>query len=247
MNDAKIGRRMLGLISLIVFCLGVFLTTGAQANWLYLESGVAKDLTAKEVVKVEKHTESNLLLFSGIEIRCAKIEGNDLLLEPGNATTALASGKMAFSECHTFNKGTATPKCDPLNQPIVTGLKIAVIFHEGKNYLLAGGLEGKPFTTLEFDEEFCSLVETSEVAGALVFECGQLNGFGVFVGEDCANHAVSHLVKQAPQALFPGDEVKFGLNKASLDGIVKVEFAGLHQGQSWSGEVGEESKEECGG
>ena len=205
-----------------------FMAAGAQANWKV----EAKELTANEEVKVSTHKEFNLLLSNGIEIRCASIQGEDLLLA---GKSSEATGKVAFGSCHTFLKGTAESACDPINQPIVAGVKAHLVLSSSKNYLLLEPLAGQPFTTLEFGTK-CALVETSEITGTLVFECGLLKE-AKFVGEDCANHQVSHLLQQAPAASFPKDVFRFGELNASLAGIAAVELAGALEGKSWSGTV----------
>ena len=205
-----------------------FMAAGAQANWKV----EAKELTANEEVKVSTHKEFNLLLSNGIEIRCASIQGEDLLLA---GKSSEATGKVAFGSCHTFLKGTAESACDPINQPIKAAGKANLILSSSKNYVLFSPEAGKPFTTIEFSV-FCALLETDEVTGNLVAECGLLSA-GVFVGEDCANHQVSHLLQQAPAASFPKDVLKFGDLSATLDGIAAAELGGTHAGKSWSGTV----------
>ena len=238
MSHGKYGLRAFGLVIVAALGLMAFMAAGAQANWLYLEAGKAVELTVAEPVKVAVHekSEGNLLLSNGIEIRCAVIEGQKLELLPGSPTTATATGSVSFSTCHTFNKGTAASACDPTNQPIIAGGTAKVILHsDKKNYVLFSPLTGQPFTTILFGAK-CALVESSEVTGNLVAECGHLVT-GAFTQEDCATHAVSHLLRQAPAALFPSDKLQFGELGATLDGIAAVELSGTHKGASWSGEV----------
>lgn len=243
MSYTNNGISTFSLSLIAILGLMIFLAGGAQANWLLLlANGTLDELTGDtEGVKVKEHSELiSLLLSNGVKIRCETLAGEDVLLQPGNATTAEATGKVAFSNCHTFDKnGTAAPKCDPLNQPVKASGKAHIILHGGKNYMLFNppeGLEGF-FAIVKIDEELCALIETSEVTGSLVAECGQLNKSGIFVGEDCKVHAVSHLLQQAPQALFPSDELRFGELKASLDGIANLELAEDGIGLAWSGEV----------
>jgi len=242
MSHGKYGLRAFGLTIVAALGLMAFMAAGAQANWLYLEGGVAHELTSNELVEVTKHSADGTLLIEGVNasILCQKIQGNDLLLIPGNATTATATGKVAFSECVTLEKSTGkeVKNCNPLNQPIEAAGKAKVILHtNGQNYVLFEPEAGKPFTTIKFGE-LCALIETSNVTGSLVAECGELNASSVFVQEDCKIHQVKHLLRQAPEALFPSDILKFGAHKATIDGIVAAELAGVgHKGQSWSGEV----------
>lgn len=240
MSHGKHGLRAFGLTIVAAFGLMAFMAVGAQANWLYLEGTTAVELTKNELVKVAKHTEDGTLEIEGINasVLCKKIEGEDLLLVPGNATTATATGSVAFSECVTLEKksGLEQPKCTPENQPIKAAGKAKIVLHtNGQNYVLFEPEEGKPFTTIKFPET-CALIETSNVTGSLVAECGELSG-GAFVQEDCKNHQVSHLLQQASTELFTSDELKFGSHKASIKGIVSVELAGEHAKASWSGEV----------
>jgi hypothetical protein len=107
----------------------------------------------------------------------------------------------------------------------------------GSVHCETGSKTGLPFTTLEFNSKTCSLPEFDEVKGNLVAECGLLNGSGVFVGNDCAEHMTFHLLQQAAAALFPTDVLKFGKKAATLAGIAKIELAGNHAGKSWAGTV----------
>lgn len=236
MSYKMVGLKALGLSFLAAFGLAAIVAADAQANWLYLEGGVAKELIANELIKASAHQEVSLLFLggelNGVEIRCATIEGEDLLLI---AKSSEAAGKVAFNNCHTFHNGTKAPLCDPSNQPVKAAGKAHLILVEGKNYLLFEPNTGGSFTTFEFDEELC-LFLSIEIFGSFTAECGQLNGSGVFVGEDCAIHQVSRLLKQAPNAVST-DKLTYGLSTLSLDGIAKAELAGALAGRSWSGEV----------
>lgn len=241
MSHKKHGLRAFGLTLIAALGLMAFMAVSAQANWLVLLNGETLELAAKEEVKVETHQEGNLLYKNstgtGIEVRCGTVVGEDLLLAPGTKEEATASGKVAFSKCKTFTEGTPQEKCDPINQPIKAGGTAKIFLHEKtRNYVLFSPESGEVFTEIKFSLS-CALTETNKVKGFLVAECGLLNGEGKFVGNDCKEHMTSHLLKQAPAALFPNDKLKFGNASAELDGIAKVELAGKDAGQSWSGEV----------
>lgn len=230
MSGTRNGLMALSLYFLVAVGLMAFMAGPAQAAWLITPSGT-------ELIKVSMHQEGNLLLSSGVEVKCATIASEDLLLELDSPTETSAKGGVAFNKCHTFKKGIAAPTCDPVNQPIKASLSAHVVLHEGKNYVLFEPNVGERFTEIEFDEELCALVEISEIRGSLVAECGQLTGEGKFSGEDCKNQAISHLLQPATQALSPKDNLKFGELGASVDGIVKAELGGGNTGDSWSGEV----------
>jgi hypothetical protein len=195
------------------------------------------------LIKVSKDgtTTDFSLLITGVNltILCQKIEGKDVLLEPGTATTAPASGKVAFSECKGIEKssGKVQANCEPQNQPIEAAGKALIILHtNGQNYILFEPESGKPFTTIKFSE-LCALTETSNVTGELIAECGLLNGSGVFVREDCKEHQQVHLLQQASETLFPG-QLKYGTHVATIDGIATAETSGApFAGLSWSGEA----------
>jgi len=247
MSHGKYGLKAFGLAIVAALGLMAFMAVGAQANWLYLEGGVAHELTSNELVEVTKHSSDGTLLIEGVNIQflCQTITGGDVLLEPGNATTANATGKVEFGTCTAIEKSTGkeAAKCNPINQPIKAAGKAKIFLHtNGQNYVLfepnknaKGELE--PFAVIEVSE-LCALTETSKVTGSLVAECGELNASSVFVQEDCKNHQVKHLLRQAPEALFPTHILKYGTHKSTIDGIAAAELAGVgHKGQSWSGEV----------
>jgi hypothetical protein len=237
MSHRKNGLRALGLTIVAALGLMAFMAAGAQAHWLILEEGKAVVLAGhNEAVTVGKHTEDGTLLIAGVnlEILCQKIEGIDVLIEPGTATTAPASGKVAFNECKGIEKSTkkVVGNCAPINQPIEAAGKALVILHtNAQNYVLFEPESGKPFTTIKFSE-LCALTETTNVTGELVAECGELSA-GAFVQEDCNKHQVTHLLRQASETLFPS-QLKYGTHVATVDGIAT---AALASGKSWSGEV----------
>ena len=160
-------------------------------------------------------------------------------LLPGIPSVAQAEGHLLFSECTSPNAGA---NCNPhsAGEPagsILAGGRAYIILHtDGKNYVLLEGLKGGPFTTVEYGA-LCSLEGPFKVTGSIVAECGKLEPAGTFVQVDCKIHQVKQLLRQAPQALFPNDVLKFGINAALLDGIAAVELNGAHAGQAWSGEV----------
>ena len=240
MSYRKYGLRAFGLSIIAVLGLMAFMAAGAQASWLYLLSnGTLDELTSgTELVEVLKDEEGNLLLSNGIEIKCAVVKGEDLLLEGSTEKgKALAKGKVAFSECKTFNKGVKAESCNPTNQPLQAAGTAHVILHNGINYVLfAPNAGGESFTEIIFGPK-CALVESSEVTGELVAECGELNGSKQFVEGDCATHRVQQYLRAAlSQSLF-GASLKFGELGASLDGIAIAELAGTREGLAWSGEV----------
>lgn len=232
MSHGKHGSTAIILTLLVSLGLMTFITPAAQANWLYLENAP---------VEVIRHTEDVTLLVEGVNVQvlCKNIQGENVLLEEGNATTAPASGTVLFSECTGVEKSTGKEQknCNPINQPIKATGKAKIVLHtNGQNYFLFEPETGKSFTLVEFSE-LCALVETNKVTGSFVGECGELNGLNEFVQEDCKNYQVTHLLHQAPEALFPSDVLKFGAHKASIDGIAAATLTGAFKGDSWSGEV----------
>ena len=244
MNQGKHGLRAFGLAIVAVLGLMALMAAGAQANWLILlkenDPTSIDTPTSNVLVKVVKHTADMTDLITGVNlsILCKKIEGDDVLLIPGTATTATASGTLLFSECEGIEKSTGktAANCKPAEPIQAAGKMLTVLHTNGRNYLLFEPESGKPFTTIKFSE-LCALTETSNITGELVFECGLLNGSGVFVGEDCKNHQKVHLMQQAPEALFPG-QLKYGTHVSTVDGIVADELVGApFTGLSWSGEA----------
>ena len=64
MSCRKHGPGVLGLLVTAMLGLMGLMASGAQANWLYLEGGVAHELAANETVAVSAHTDFTLLVPS---------------------------------------------------------------------------------------------------------------------------------------------------------------------------------------
>jgi len=75
MSCRKHGPGVLGLLVTAMLGLMGLMASGAQANWLYLEGGVAKELTAKEAVGVSAHTDITELIpkLNNLELLCKAV------------------------------------------------------------------------------------------------------------------------------------------------------------------------------
>ncbi len=220
-------------ISAFLVVLGLFHVSIADANWL-LEGVETKETIAAQV---SAHSTGVMIVKNlGIEIKCTTMESSLVILLTAKSNEG--SGQMAFSGCKTYSpigSGKEVSSCNP-ETPISIGGKVLIILHEAKNYLLVEPSIGKPFGVIKFSE-FCALVETSDIIGSLVLECGSLNKSAVFVGEDCKTSLVTHLVQPAPEALFSSDKIKVGENSATLSGIASARLVLGNFGRSWSGHV----------
>jgi len=221
----------------MVLGLMAFMAGGAHANWLVLHNGVVVEPDVTLSAKTHKDF-TMLIPAQNLEILCKTIEADPtapiLLLEK----STIGHGHLIISACETFVKKVLSAGCKPI-EPILVGGLTELILHNLKNYLLYKPLTGKPFTTIFFNPAKCALAEENEVTGSLVFECGKLEPANTFVNVDCKTHEVTHLMQQAPAALFPSHVFKFGLNPASLDGIVSTAIEGpaLYKGDAWGGHI----------
>ena len=230
MSNARSRFSGLAAALIAVAVLMSYASASAEANWLV----EGAELTANETVSVSRNTPWTLLASNGIEIKCTETQGESLQLI---GKSSEATGNIALNSCKTFNKGTAASSCDPINQPIKFGIKILLILHNGSVYILLHPPTGKPLTTIEFAAK-CALVETSEVTGSQVDECGHLIIPGsTWVFLSCNNGKIEQFVQPAPAALFPSDSLKFGELKASVDGIAELELSGANKGKLWGGTI----------
>jgi len=99
-------------------------------------------------------------------------------------------------------------------------------------------LSGKAFTLIEFTE-FCALFEEASVTGSLLAECGKLEPANTFVALNCSHHQVTQLLQSANETLnkLLGDELKFGLSPAFVDGIAAVKFGAPCVGCPWGADA----------
>ncbi len=236
--------RALGLCLLALCGLTAIMAASAQANWLEK----AKEIHVNLKVVAATHEAAKLLVKSlNLEIRCTTLAASDILLL---ALKTIATGFAEFSGCTSFqiSDGKEQKNCKP-SEPIVAGgralIQLYALTKGGAllNVILFEQEGTKPFTTITLPE-LCALAETSDVTGSLVAECGILDA-GAFVQEDCKTERVLHLLRAPDQAgwfetdLKGGhvevkDEIKFGENKAVLDGIADVE---LSTKEVWGGHV----------
>ena len=258
MSYRRNGLRALGVSLMAALGLMAFTAAGAQAAFLYLEGGVTKTLAVESEPVVSAHNTGTLLVPGlNIEIQCKKVESDPTAKVKLLANSVVAHGHLLFTECESFEienkvtkvKLTLLGSCKPSSPGTASGTVLAgglaeLVLHEatGRTYVLFKPLSPKkegekvPFTIVVLPET-CALAETSEVTGSLVAECGELVT-GAFGGDkNCKTHRVEQLLQQAPQALFPTDQLKFGEQNASLDGIAAVKFGAPCANCSWGGDA----------
>jgi hypothetical protein len=227
------GRKgALGLSLLVAFGLMTLGTSGAQGNWYFLHEGKQVQNSEDVPLAVSSHTESLLAVADGFstKIQCTTTKGSDLLLA---AESTSGSGEVHFSGCTTTLSGKSSPNCTPVNQPIKASGTVKLVTHEGVSYLLFAPKAGKPFTTVEFGEP-CALGEEVAVTGSLLAECGRLEPANTFVAMDCAEHQAKPLIRPVSSQALLGDGLKFGVNTATLSGIVGASVSGgLFGGKGW--------------
>ncbi|HKT83444.1 MAG TPA: hypothetical protein VJQ84_06365, partial [Solirubrobacterales bacterium] len=210
------------LCCLALCSLGAIVAPAAHANWLVEGATLAHD----EPLAISAHTTHKLIVEKkNLEIQCTTVKSSGFKLVASSGT---AEGIMSFTGCTTFSppgSGKVSTNCKP-KEPLSDGMKVLVILHSGKNYLLSEpATSGGKFMAIEFSE-LCALTETSDLTGEEVLECGKLEPAGVFVGEDCNVSRATHLMRYAPEALFEGN-LQFGPSLAKSDGIFAVSLAGV--------------------
>jgi hypothetical protein len=230
MSHRKFGLRAFGLSILAVLGLMAVMAAGAQAE--YKVAGVK--LTANEAVAVETDETGNLLVpAQELEIKCTEVEGENLTLVPETEVT----GKLKFKNCVTFQKKAESKNCKPV-EPITAGgkghlvlnaakTKTYVLFEPNKN----AKNEFEPFTVVHFGE-LCALGEENPVTGFLAAECLT----EALVANKCETEQAKHLLKQAPATEF-ADELKFGKNPATLDGVAAAKLNGKNATKLFSAVV----------
>jgi hypothetical protein len=235
--------------TLVISCVAMLglsasMAAGAQGNWLILHEKKIVESHVTLGVETHEHKTGNKFILLvpalGLEILCLKVESDPNALPLLLAGSTIGHGHVNFSECDTRIKGVENKNCKPFEPILAGGLgKLLLHIHQGVNlnYVLLEPLKGQPFTTIQFGE-LCVLPEEALVTGSLVVECGHLLG-GAFALLDCAKHQVTHLFREAPEALFSEDGLRFGLNPALLDGIAAARINGpsLYVGDEWGGHV----------
>ncbi len=124
---------------------------------------------------------------------------------------------------YTISPKKELPTCKPGD--LIFEVKGSLFLHGGKTYeRLVPAKEGGPLTITTYSEG-CAITEENKVTGNLVLEdsSGSLG-----------KEAISHLVRQAPAALFP-EQMKFGTNAMNLDGSWVLKLKGKEGGKPWSG------------
>jgi hypothetical protein len=104
--------------------------------------------------------------------------------------------------------------------------------------MLLEALKEKQLISILFPET-CALFPEASVTGTIVFECGELNPPGTYVGGSCSTHRVTQLLKSASEALSKElkDELRFGLSTAFLDGIIAVKFGAPCVSCAWGADA----------
>ena len=108
--------------------------------------------------------------------------------------------------------------------PLDFKAKGTLFLHNSKTYERLTPAEGTTLAVAKYSEE-CPVGENNPVTGTLVLEDAK----GEFGTE-----TISHLVQQAPAALFPELTMEFAKNTMSLDGSWNVKLAGKEGGRKWS-------------
>jgi hypothetical protein len=156
----------------------------------------------------------------GVECRVFEVENGSLLENEGKT-----KGTLRFSNCFVYVNNVLEPKC-MVAEPIIAKVKGLIVLRAGsgaEGFVLFSP-QGTNFTEIEF----------LPVAGQICTLPEELIAItGSAVARDCNNafrtEALTHLIEQITTT---GDQLKFGLNNASLDGSVNLR---LESDELWSG------------
>jgi hypothetical protein len=220
-------KRPVGLALTLSILLGLiaFMASTAQANW----KTKGAELKVDEALGVKTHVETAFEVpAQNLSVLCSTVASEGLKLL---ASSGKAEGKIKFTSCKTWQSGKESPGCKP-TEPIIMGIVITLILHGGDVYLLYTSLGGKEeLGKIEFNPAKCALPEENEVTGSFVDEClssSLKSGIKLCTAEEAV-----HIVRQAPEALFPGDKLVLGTNLLLLTGQWELYLAVT--AAQWSG------------
>jgi len=223
MNYAKRVSAVFLPCLLATFCIAALGATSAQAegNWL-LEGTSIKESMGFEG---EKDSASYQFLVPKLNLELVFTEFS---IDKG----VLGTGGEGTEEL-LFTKGQVY-QISPLElMPCGVGnltfkVKTKLFLHKGKTYDLLSPAENGILTETTYWDEGggCPLGKKNNVTGSLVLEDPKV-GF--------EEGAVTHLVQQAPAALFPEHAMLFGTNSMTLDGSWTMMLNGKNKGLKWSG------------
>ncbi len=205
---------LLGLVALGVA--GIQAESGQALTW---------DVNGKEITSTVSfdgtHEGEMRLLVPGLSlvVSCKEISVENGVLLAGSS----AHLSLAYSGCKATLWGMdLSATCLPL--VLSTDLKILPILHNTKIYLLMEPLTvGQPFMYIYYDGAFCPLAEEIKVKGSTVLEC--LTEF--LLASDCKVSRLFHRAGLAPQALFPEDELKYGVLQAFVHDELGLFLTGI--------------------
>lgn len=236
MSHGKLGIKTLGLCLLAALSAMAVIAAGTQANpgHVYVDLVL---LDATVGVEALKAVDITLLSTFGagntpINVRCTQILVHDGLL----FTNGSGKAEILLSNCDTLISGLVKANCKPTNEPITAKVKSLLIHHTNDTYVLFSPQVGLVFTTLNLGE-MCAAGENVEITGHAVVECGLLGAGSSWAHEDCNVEKIEHQIRQAPGALFSGDQLKFGSKVATLDGDIELVANGNHLNKKWGVEV----------
>lgn len=217
MTQVRHGLRVFFLSLLAVLGL---MTAAAQA--------VTWDVGGKEITKnVEgegKLVGEGVMLVPALKItfRCTTVT----IVEATLRTDNTAHGLFTYSGCKVFQNGIENKNCVGAALLPVAG-KLLPILHGVRTYFLVEALTpGASFTVVHFPPQ-CALPLTT-ITGTYVGECVDSK----LIPVDCSEPRVVHYVQPAPEALFPADELKYGLNKIIPHGEAEVFLKGEQAGMT---------------
>lgn len=220
MNRAKRPLAILACLLVAACVAGLSAASAfAEGNWLIEGKAIS------ETAEVEGGAETELaFLVPGLNFQLVFkkiVYDKGTLLKGGES-----SDVILFTEGTTYTmspKKEEIPSCTPGN--LVFEVKGSLFLHNGKTYeRLVAAKEGAPLTITTYSKG-CPITEENVVTGKLILEdvTGSLGA-----------EATTHLVLQAPSALFP-EQMKFGTNAMNLDGSWVLKLKGKEAGKKWSG------------
>lgn len=219
MKRAKRGSLALSSCLLAAFCLGLG-AASAQAEGNYSIEG--KKVFETVEVTAEKDTSPYSFLLPKLNMA---LVFEDVSFDKSSfLVKGESSYRILFTKGQLYTISPWKPIGGCTVSPLDFKAKGALFLHNSKTYERLTPAEGTTLTVAKYSEE-CPVGEENPVTGTLVLEDAN---------QEFGTEAVSHLVQQAPAALFPELKMEFGSNEMTLDGSWRVKLAGKESGKKWS-------------
>lgn len=215
-----------GLTLAVIACASSTSQAEVGSAWMVNGSNVVPPLNPTMTSVEENEIGSLLTTILGIstKISCKTTSIANTL----GGTGSVNEGKVKFSGCATFLKGSATasapclPKTAGVGDVIQTDPLLGlIVLVGGVGEILIKGLEGKPLAVIESSEE-CAIGQKIKITGEIYIK-------------DCQNNLATELVTHLFEADNVNSTLKASNQGATIDGSNNISLNGAHAGLRWSG------------